>query len=78
MHCPARTPSVIEVRGTPRGPLDLLIQEECNTHVSANVQCGEHYGITGVAELILRSDNRIALMVAFDDGARIEEIFSRC
>jgi hypothetical protein len=78
MHCPARNPNVIEVRGTPSGPLDLLIQEEGDAHVTAKVQCLEHFGITGYAELTLRSDNRIALMVAFNDGTRMEEIFSRC
>ncbi len=76
MHCPARNPNVIEVRGTPSGPLDLLIQEEAGLHITAKVQCSEHCGITGHAELTLRSDNRIALMVVFNDGTRMEAIFS--
>jgi hypothetical protein len=69
---------LIEVRGAARGPLNLLIQKERGTHIRAKVQCGEHFGITGDAELTLRPDNRIALTIAFDDGTRMEEVFSRC
>lgn len=78
MHCRVLNPSIIEVRGTPSGPLNLLIENEGNTHIAAKVQCGEHFGITGDAELTLRSDNRIALMIAFNDGTRMELVFSRC
>lgn len=77
MHCPARNPNIIEIRGLASGPLNLLIRAEGNTQITAKVQCVEHCGITGDAGLTLRSDNRIALHVSFNDGTRLEEIFSR-